>query len=1598
MNEIAKGYGTVETNDNVLDLQKDEKLKLQLEIRKMASDLKKEVTDPKKTAAISSLDTHFNDLLHKGTIERSELNNIKEDIINKYTTAKISNPSGTDSADDNAKEVKVVEDTTDQVIEKTNKHGLKETKVDAKWAIETIEKEIDASMTTIDQKAEEKYLIWKPSVQMTKAQQDIAFTNFAHDVADEVNVQLLTVEERTRMGYRFELLNLKDAVLNATQNNATNPLDIKTNTWNNNQDKSTTQRVGEKVDVYDYSSLFKDAYNTTTYRNPDLLKKPKVYDIYKDKEMKSVMKDILTDPDDANAFNKGTFGINLSKENGFARVVDALGKGKFGGYEFMVDKTTNKIKLVTANGVYREDGKVTWDDLRAMSKAGLNYKHEKGFLQLDDEFAKMAKILNTAKWADLETFSAVSGARSDQSNALKEFANAKNNKEAITSETVFDFLCDRNGDQVLSGSSKEKVKWEKNQKDIGNIFGQQIKFTIDQAIGVQDTLNPGKGEKIVIQKIMSNIDIQDAKKTSPELVQEFNKYASDLNYCTREHLADTLQRHPDFKVFFGAALEKINGGDQVLTPDLYDTLTGNSTKRFLESKDWEMTTRLEKRVDDALRSNKNLETYLQTHDVIELRQNLITQIMNVADGFTIVGSDTKEGYLRNPGISKEFVNKEAKTAFINDLTDKTLNAIAVGVFNPKDGIRIPVDFIKQGHSESGRTVWKVNAGPSIGYNWENQDIMFTLGVGGEAAEQYNYNKVINAPLDEVKDAKYIGAEGRAIAGASLKNLNVGAEASVGLLWEKDPVMWINQINRQYEAVSRGIFHLSDKDTGSYKDIYAAMVRKINTPEGKYSTFIETNKQRLLANADFVVSFLKANDALSQIPSDKKAALNELIYMIQEGNMEQWRSDLLNNLHNKVDITKLSFGVTTNALTLGYIGNKSDGSYTKPGSSSTGTDKSTDIESVANPGQTCRFGIAGLYIGARISNWKTEYHVNANQLVNTRHDIAEGKNTDRVNFKTPEKYAQYLTALFNKVDNKWVNLLNIAVVEGKLVITNTSGIKLPKLLNIRVTEAAASEVKYEPTSDTLTIGNVKDIGAYTTARPDGIVRQLCIGSKVYEDGKLTNLLGTEDNSVNTIAMKETGNYEQISLADIEKVANDTITSEADKTVLKSCFDTNGQLKAETPGVTIENRGSIAAGKSLVFRKDKEGKYFLSVGDGKPGILTLRFADGESFAKSEVTDFKSTKYEVRSPSPELKKILDSLKDTEYANLEKNTKWGLSKNYITFMDYCDKDLNKASSALWNMIPSTGSLGEIKKTLETARINKDEKTQRYLVDQFKGLFAYETSYEGKTIGQIFAKRWDAFVGLLKDAPDSLKSEVRAMRNKLVTENKDKRYSDLKAKKETIPELFGYTAFYRKQLNTDQRKFSLVSTADTTIMPVGGKPYTNIEGNPADQAKDWILNRIDTNSEQKQLLLDSLLSNIKDETTRKAFAEEIWMEDIKSILRGEPFVLESGMKKLSLKTTPAFYFKGECANESIGLVINALEIQEAPVQETEVKKELVTDLNVDAGIHSVAGKPKVRSNNVGWAYYKSVQFGDGSYTKAGSDNNGTTKDTDVNWTDNNKF
>ena len=129
--------------------------------------------------------------------------------------------------------------------------------------------------------------------------------------------------------------------------------------------------------------------------------------------------------------------------------------------------------------------------------------------------------------------------------------------------------------------------------------------------------------------------------------------------------------------------------------------------------------------------------------------------MNIADGFTFVGSDTKEGLIRNPGISKEFVDQEAKNKFINDLSQQAINSIIGGAFTPEHGIRIPVDFVRTRRSQDGRTLGSINAGIGAGYNWQDKGIILTLGLGGEVAEQYNYNRVINAQLGKVAAAEYV---------------------------------------------------------------------------------------------------------------------------------------------------------------------------------------------------------------------------------------------------------------------------------------------------------------------------------------------------------------------------------------------------------------------------------------------------------------------------------------------------------------------------------------------------------------------------------------------------------------------------------------------------------------------------------------------------------------------------------------------------------------------------------------------------------------------------------------------------------------------------
>ena len=99
--------------------------------------------------------------------------------------------------------------------------------------------------------------------------------------------------------------------------------------------------------------------------------------------------------------------------------------------------------------------------------------------------------------------------------AVKEWHNAKEmvNNNLITSDNVLEFLCDFNGDGQISAEYKKKNnKEQKKQGDVGTLFGQQVMWTIEQAIATQNVeLGDPQGEQVVIGNIVKNMQVSDSR-------------------------------------------------------------------------------------------------------------------------------------------------------------------------------------------------------------------------------------------------------------------------------------------------------------------------------------------------------------------------------------------------------------------------------------------------------------------------------------------------------------------------------------------------------------------------------------------------------------------------------------------------------------------------------------------------------------------------------------------------------------------------------------------------------------------------------------------------------------------------------------------------------------------------------------------------------------------------------------------------------------------------------------------------------------------------------------------------------------------------------
>ncbi|MCX6823629.1 MAG: hypothetical protein NT085_00680 [candidate division SR1 bacterium] len=1454
---------------------------------------------------------------------------------------------------------------------------------------------------------------------------------------------------------KFELTDLRAKVLaSTTKKDGTEENNGNANVLLNNLGEGT----GENKEKYDGTQDYVSKY--PSWKDIPVGKEYDIENIYKDKKIEKVMERIFDDEKDQKEIRKGTFKVNLSKEDGLAGIIIAIREAVkykdledetdpnytytkiFKGIKSLsVDETTGEVSLGSDNTQLRKE-------LDKLIKDGLLTYERKG--GLDREMNKIAKILTRAQRKYLDAFAALAQSKDDIEMAIFQWNNSlevtgQSNEDGeektpslINANNVLEFLCDFNGEGTISIEYKRKNNTEqKNQGDVGTLSGPQVMWTIEQAIKLKDVeLGKGKGEQLVIQNIIKNMDVSDSRKLTNTEEAFIDNMMTTPEYCTKVNLSilingyhptseqlekdrkdDTMKLiftvlhnnysdagesfdgMPEMKILFQDAIKKINGGSEEVTPDLEETLVGDEAEKIAEIDDTEaqikatIDTRLEEVKGLDSEDQKELRELIKTQGVVRVRETIFTAIMKAMDNLTITTNDGAKTNLQAGGLSKSRELRSTKKEILEETT-KTL--VGGGIhYSATDGLRLTIGIGQNGKSKSGRTTR--NRGAETGVVVGTEGINLYIGISGEVAEQYNYGNVINADLSQVKSAKYLGLEAGASASISVTD-GTGVEVSGGINRQQDPAEGINQIDKHYRAVSEEIFDINGLDVSkiSSKTEFSSYIENKITgyTGGKYKKFVETNKQHLKDNLAFMIKYMEANKffgddgKIAQLDdANKEIAMNALLDIIQSGSIETRRSNLIEGLHGHVALTKLSFGVTTSALTF-----------------------SSDKGSSATLGQD-KFGIAGFYIGLRISTWRNMYVPNDQQYLYTQYEMGQGvadyiKNPER----DIQKYAEYLQALYNDTRLKCKK----DKTTNKIIITfsaeTLSKVTLTQFLNLHATTAA--EKNFSLKDNVLTIGNVGNIGAYTVTEPQGIRRVLSLGTE-----KLDDTHRITDDKVNTtieeITDKVTGSQNltqnDINTKIIDNMKGPATTPAADllkiQTETKTFFDTDGSLLTPTGAtITYEGcaQGDILTTGVLTITKTANNTYTVKLVASTAPVtatsqeeLTIEYIDQtvyeiavNNIANRNKTEYllsktdKLLKFETGTEYAQAQIILNDLsKDLAY--LENSTS-GNTALYAKFMTHASNIENDDGvineNEITNAIEDLNTLiSNTKYTkLQTMLTTTDEGVKAYILDRLKQIFAKEKEYIGKTIGYIVSEHatttgWESISGpsneFLKTSYPALFKEIQKQRTTWMTDKTT--YNETP---DINPNLIGYTAFYRDLgASYKNKKFSLTALGETTTQL--SSPISDI--NKTD-AKKWFLGNFEVNEPEVEHLATSLEAKFKEKGVTIKLQETTYEKtrsNIEKLINGEAITLDSSTK-ISIDINWVFYLLGDCCNESLGMEIskiNILKIKPEVVLEGKYSAKATTPKTYDNGMkiyadsHSITGKVIAQEERVSWRHHKGI-------------------------------
>ena len=417
------------------------------------------------------------------------------------------------------------------------------------------------------------------------------------------------------------------------------------------------------------------------------------------------------------------------------------------------------------------------------------------------------------------------------------------------------------------------------------------------------------------------------------------------------------------------------------------------------------------------------------------------------------------------------------------------------------------------------------------------------------------------------------------------------------------------------------------------------------------------------------------------------------------------------------------------------------------------------------------------------------------------------------------------------------------------------------------------------------------------------------------------------------------------------------------------------------------------------------------------------------KGKITQKKETKLkEIANPhselhtkvdqilNPDIIKQLEKLDDgkgkrANYINFMKSTKWweqeverwdSFREGFITRTRLTDGELKgeskkedgqlanywHASEVFLSMLPE----GKYNKIRDALKLNEEgtdfenPELATQIIDRIKAIFA--------TIPDEQKNSWENISKLAKSRDQQHKKYHKGMSvlQSFVDPSLAINYGDLKDNLDKMsvspvnkPNLIGFTAFYR--INGGKaRGMSMTAYGQTKVL---GDTFEVKENDQKNKVQKWVVDNLTKYPVQQKMIKSSIENAIKTiDNQNKSIS--LLDQKITNLLKWESVDLWG--KNITLNTKIVKYFLAECANESIGIQIDGITIEDSqqveqqPTKMTFNASETTAQANIDKSQFSLGvsfgwGKKKEQKEKTQWGEAPKTQWGDNGEKKGDVNN-----------------